>query len=240
MASLWERLIKTKRKQDKIDGTVDISRYWNDDKRELVNAWRAGNNLRLYSDSTMTKQVLLKAAALQVDKPYYTRNGNKLIKLGENHVTLESVELNIPTSKDTLTPVRRRQSANPIDQSHSGWRLTALEAIDAILVGFKESLKLEKGIPFKIPQGWKLVKSIDDFDDGILHECTVAGLELQCKRNHSIVFVNGRDFPIKLLDPNEEIPRLVLQWVRRDGTVIRETDPATGLDLCSDGTNRHG
>eukprot|EP01060_Flectonema_neradi_P030487 TRINITY_DN4450_c0_g1_i4.p1 TRINITY_DN4450_c0_g1~~TRINITY_DN4450_c0_g1_i4.p1 ORF type:complete len:721 (+),score=174.12 TRINITY_DN4450_c0_g1_i4:511-2673(+) len=227
--SLLDRLWR-KRRQEVSGG--DISGSWNEDKRQLVKAFSIGGTLSLFTNVGLTKQKVLTASKMEENRPYYFPSGNKVVKLTDSLVTLEGVELNLPTpTQMTQSPVKKMSLENNFPEppvpstTRDGWRLSALEAIDAILEGFKASLTLCQGIPFRLVNlnSRKLIKSVDEFGDGVIHECDVPGIELVCKRNMNVVFVNGRDFPI---DPaaaardDEEIPMLVLQWVRRDGTIV--------------------
>ena len=246
--SLLDRLWR-KRRQEVSGG--DISGCWNEDKRQLVKAFSIGGTLVLFGNQGLTKQKILTAAKMEENRPYYFPSGNKVVKLTNSLVTLEGVELNLPTpTQMNQSPIKKMSLENNFPEppvpstTRDGWRLSALEAIDAILEGFKASLTLSQGIPFRLVNlnSRKLIKSIDEFGDGVIHECDVPGIELVCKRNMNVVFVNGRDFPI---DPtaaareDEEIPMLVLQWVRRDGTIVnhesrRPSHVSVALDVDDD------
>ena len=302
MSSLWDRLYKSRRKQEKSSGCVPgdlAASSWNKEKREVINAFSSLTpvHLTLFSNVGLTKDVRLTPDRLEANRPYYFPSGNKLVKLTASQVTLGGIELQIPSAQDmrqsmpslqrpTVSPpneggsvkssadltsvaetlalesVMQASQALTVDhptETHldvqrgdsfnlhqrAGWRLSALDAINAILSGFKETLSLEKGIPFRLPEtnSRKLVKSVDDLRDGVLHEIDIPDISLCCTRmgegTQAVVDVNGREFPadpdrFRHIDPDEEIPVLVVKWVRRDGrSVDREPSNHTPLRTMS-------
>ncbi|KAJ9439618.1 Formin-like protein 6 [Diplonema papillatum] len=254
MTAILGRWLRTRRKEDEaVSGQLALAETWNDDKRELMRAFTTSNaRLFLYTNSGLTKGVTLKTKDMELDKPYYTNRGNKVVRITEWLITLCDVELPMQTTDTSshVSPTRRislgasqgtptkmgsvcfNDVASP--DARSGWRLSAVDAIDAILQGFKPTLTLDKGIPFRLTQmsSRKLIKGVLEFADGIHHSCDVPGISLTVKRNGDVVFVNGKDFLVdpdkqptfdspEARDADEEYPVLVLEWRRKDGSAVR-------------------